>query len=252
MEVGLQKAMEVRRDEEELVVTAYVKLQREKLDAYVHISRFVSDRMGTIPASAHVAIMGPGRSFPNAKSSQWVSCRQALEQVRPPDVTEILLSNDGNALLEGTITNLFVVCSSESDLKGKGYNGEIDMEMPWKGLEIHTAPLGGVLPGVIRQIILEICDEQGIPLREIEPLWSNYNLWKEAFLTNSVRLLQPVESIQAPIKWPSGWCSRHWQNIPWVYLHLEGLGNVTQAVQQQVWQKALSESVPIQSFLKEN
>lgn len=36
--------------------------------------------------------------------------RKPLEKFRPPSTTELLLSNDGDHLLEGCITNFFVVC----------------------------------------------------------------------------------------------------------------------------------------------
>lgn len=35
--------------------------------------------------------------------------RKKLEKMRPPNVTELLLTNNGDELLEGTITNFFVV-----------------------------------------------------------------------------------------------------------------------------------------------
>ena len=41
--------------------------------------------------------------------------RKPLEKLRPPSVTELLLSNDGDQLLEGSITNFFVVCRKVCD-----------------------------------------------------------------------------------------------------------------------------------------
>lgn len=35
--------------------------------------------------------------------------RKHLERLRPPSVTELLLSNDGERILEGCLTNFFVV-----------------------------------------------------------------------------------------------------------------------------------------------
>lgn len=35
--------------------------------------------------------------------------RKPLEKLRPPSVTELLLSNDGERILEGCLTNFFVV-----------------------------------------------------------------------------------------------------------------------------------------------
>lgn len=33
-----------------------------------------------------------------------------MEKMRPPMATELLLSDDGDRLLEGSVTNFFVVC----------------------------------------------------------------------------------------------------------------------------------------------
>lgn len=40
--------------------------------------------------------------------------RKSLEKLRPPLVTELLLSNDGDQILEGSVTNFFVVCRKVS------------------------------------------------------------------------------------------------------------------------------------------
>jgi hypothetical protein len=36
--------------------------------------------------------------------------RNGMERMRPPGVTELLLTNDGDHILEGSVTNFFVVC----------------------------------------------------------------------------------------------------------------------------------------------
>jgi hypothetical protein len=36
--------------------------------------------------------------------------RNGMEGMRPPGVTELLLTNDGDHILEGSVTNFFVVC----------------------------------------------------------------------------------------------------------------------------------------------
>jgi hypothetical protein len=41
--------------------------------------------------------------------------RKPLEKLRPPSVTELLLSKDGDRILEGCVTNFFVVCRKVSD-----------------------------------------------------------------------------------------------------------------------------------------
>lgn len=40
--------------------------------------------------------------------------RKTLDKLRPPSVTEVLLSNNGDQILEGCVTNFFVVCCKVS------------------------------------------------------------------------------------------------------------------------------------------
>ena len=40
--------------------------------------------------------------------------RKSMERMRPPGVTELLLTNDGDHILEGSVTNFFVVCQKVS------------------------------------------------------------------------------------------------------------------------------------------
>ncbi|CAJ1970993.1 unnamed protein product [Sphenostylis stenocarpa] len=83
-------------------------------------------------------------------------------------------------------------------------------------IEVQTAPISdGVLPGTIRQLVLEICRSEGIPFREVAPSWSEYEIWEEAFITNSLRLLQHVDSIQVPTEWKSAHHSKTWKDISW-------------------------------------
>ncbi|KAI9156985.1 hypothetical protein LWI28_015123 [Acer negundo] len=81
--------------------------------------------------------------------------------------------------------------------------------------EVQTAPISdGVLPGVIRQLVIEVCISKGIPLREVAPSWSEHELWEEAFITSSLRVLQHVESIQVPRTWELHG-SKCWDEIAW-------------------------------------
>lgn len=113
----------------------------EILNVYLHFGSYIPPSCGIEGNGAHLALVGRGRDVANAKHSDWVRHRKHLEKLRPPSSTELLLSNDGDHILEGAVTNFFVVCRKDD---GK------------EGLEIQTAPLrDGVLPGVIRQVISE-------------------------------------------------------------------------------------------------
>nr|GEZ44104.1 D-aminoacid aminotransferase-like PLP-dependent enzymes superfamily protein [Tanacetum cinerariifolium] len=115
--------------------------------------------------------------------ADWVRMRKPLEKLRPPSATELLLSNDGDHILEGCLTNFFVL-SRKDNMEEDGESAE-NMQKNKYGysLELQTAPIsGGVLPGVVREVVIEVCLKIGIPVREVAPSWSKRYLWKEALL----------------------------------------------------------------------
>ncbi|KAK8486547.1 hypothetical protein V6N12_003686 [Hibiscus sabdariffa] len=78
--------------------------------------------------------------------------RKPLEKLRPHSVTELLLSNDGDRILEGCITNFFLIPEDKNEAEGKYLN---DNGNAYSVAE-QTAPISdGVLPGVIRQLVIE-------------------------------------------------------------------------------------------------
>ncbi|EOA24486.1 hypothetical protein CARUB_v10017743mg [Capsella rubella] len=185
-----------RSYEEELAVTVLVTGNVEKLnslddgnncdeerkvldflDVWLHIG-YSPFPLSVGENAASLALVGRGRNVAAAKYSDWVRLRKPLEKFRPLSTTELLLSNDGDHLLEGCITNFFVVfrrVKSSENLYGGSLNE----------FEVQTAPItDGVLPGVIRDIVIEVCLSKGIPCRERAPSWSDHELWEEAFITS--------------------------------------------------------------------
>ncbi|KAH6759538.1 D-aminoacid aminotransferase-like PLP-dependent enzymes superfamily protein [Perilla frutescens var. hirtella] len=216
----------------------------EVLDVYLHVGGYVPPAFGARESAARLAVVGRGRDLANAKYTDWVRLRKRLEKLRPPSVTELLLSNDGEQILEGCLTNFFVV-----SLKEKNEDTSNVEPQNFRGIEVQTAPLSdGVLPGVIRQVIRDICLEIGIPFREVAPSWSKRELWTEAFITNSLRVLQHVETIQAPNAWKSIE-SNNWQEIAWAEKRFrDGPGMITSILQKEILEKASIESFPVASF----
>lgn len=169
--------------------------------------------------------------------------RKPLEKLRPPSATELLLSDDGDKILEGSVTNFFVVCR-------KG-NGEVKQSTAnedgtWHLYELQTAPVhDGVLPGVIRQLVIEICLSKGISVREVSPSWSDRDSWEEAFVTSSLRVIQHVETIQAPCSWTSVG-SKSWTDISWVEKRFKDTpGMITSLIQREIMKKAGLEGCPL-------
>ncbi|XP_019452854.1 PREDICTED: uncharacterized protein LOC109354663 [Lupinus angustifolius] len=244
--------------EEELAITTLVTASLEGLNAcqdvdeeslsrilhvHVHIQSYVPLAFGTPSNAAHLALAGYGRHLATAKYSDWVRIRKTLEKLRPPSVTELLLSNDGDQILEGCVTNFFVVCGKDLDSDVGKALYDYGNKYPF---EVCTAPISdGVLPGIIRQLVLEVCRSEGIPFREIAPSWSEHEIWEEAFITNSLRLVQHVDSIQVPTEWQSAH-SKTWKDISWTKKQFQGgPGIITTLIQEKIMEKAILEGYPI-------
>jgi branched-subunit amino acid aminotransferase/4-amino-4-deoxychorismate lyase len=106
-----------------------------------------------------------------------VAERQPLEQQRG-DAVEVLLCTRGGHVLEGLVTNLFVVA------------GTADAPVVW------TAGMqDGVVWGTVRAQVLHACHQLGIPVREEAPDMARRHEWREAFVTNGLRVVQPLSSI---------------------------------------------------------
>ncbi|CAL5219460.1 g1295 [Coccomyxa viridis] len=135
--------------------------------------------------SVAVAILGPpraempARSIPAAKGSQWASDRMVHERHLPEGTTEGILCNSSNALLEGLITNVFVVREVEGQFL------------------LQTAhPSQGILDGVCRRLIIQACGEAGVKCLEDAPLWEQRHAWVQAFTCNSVAGVRMISSMR--------------------------------------------------------
>ncbi|KAK9684044.1 hypothetical protein RND81_10G182500 [Saponaria officinalis] len=252
MRVALPVAISGRSSGEELSISALIGGNAEELsgriddemidrvfDVYVHIGMYVPPVFGVVGNGARLAVVGNRRDFAEAKYSDWVRLRKPLEKLRPPSATELLLSDDDGRILEGTITNFFVVCSKgNSDIKEE----KSDDNDSLRSYELQTAPVkAGVLPGIIRQLVLEICLCKGITFREVAPSWFERENWQEAFITNSLRLVQHVESIQAPSSRAS-LESKSWEEVSWTEKQFKASpGFITTIIQREIMEKAAQE-----------
>lgn len=229
MQAGLERALALQRSGEELNITVLASTDghsdRLSWEVSVHLSNYVP-RSPPIPA--RVAVLGSGRDLPLAKYSLWASAREHLERAKPVGATEIVLSNDGDGLLEGSVTNFFVVAMNPD-------------------VEVQTAALGdGVLPGVIRQLVIEVCEEDRIPVREVMPSWQARGTWVESFVTSSLRMVQPVESIRRCQPWVP---TELLENCEWDEVRFDRIASVTEHIRSRVLQRALDEGLPVLEFL---
>ena len=98
----------------------------------------------------------------------------ALSMAHKAGANEAILPNTKGNLCEGTGSNVFVV-----------YGGQV-----------ITPPLScGCLPGVTRAVVLELCEEVGISVKEIDTPIQQLLSAEEVFLSSTLREIMTVRSI---------------------------------------------------------
>lgn len=145
--------------------------------------------------------------------------RQPLEQLRAEagaaSSDEVLLCTAEGRLLEGLVTNFFVVTydwAARDSAPGRAASGEGDAvgsaAAPWDGgcsgpasrvptgVTVWTASVrDGVVWGTVRARVLQACRTLGYAVREEAPSMHSRHTWREAFITNALRLVQPLHTV---------------------------------------------------------
>lgn len=114
------------------------------------------------------------RSNPNAKIINTSLRKAADEMLKESGAYEAILVDRNENITEGSRSNIFMV----------------------KGDTVLTAPLEDVLPGITRQMIIKICKDKNIKLKE-EKL--NYNRLKELdalFITGTSPKALPISKVE--------------------------------------------------------
>ena len=89
---------------------------------------------------------------------------------------EALLLNEAGFITEGSVSNVFFVKAS--------------------GL-VTTPPLeSGILPGITREMVMEMADTMGISVTEGNVSPDDLTQFDEAFLTNSVMEIMPLVAVR--------------------------------------------------------
>lgn len=141
---------------------------------YIH-----ADRVRSMPTirnqipTIRVEVRGSARIQPIVKNTRWVTQREPLEKTRDPDFTETIL-HDRGALLEGLISNFFVVTDTQT---------------------VITAPDNVIYPGTMRSFVIQACQRLGTPVVLASPEAKNWATFRAAFITNAAKILTPVASI---------------------------------------------------------
>jgi len=116
----------------------------------------------------------PGPLGPHKTTSR-LAYRLAAEEARAARADEALLVSPAGAVLEGAVSNVFAVM----------------------GAELRTPPLAaGILPGVTRAMVLGLCAEAGIAVREAPLSLDELRRADEIVVTNSVQEVVPVGTFE--------------------------------------------------------
>jgi branched-subunit amino acid aminotransferase/4-amino-4-deoxychorismate lyase len=115
----------------------------------------------------------PGPLGPH-KSTSRLAYHMAREEARVARADEALLVAPDGEVLEGAVSNVFAVL----------------------GGEVLTPPLAsGILPGITRALVLQLCAAAGIPAREQVVRLAELREADEIFLTNSVQEVVAVGTL---------------------------------------------------------
>eukprot|EP00871_Galdieria_phlegrea_P003705 jgi/Galph1/4335/GphlegSOOS_G2951.1 len=118
------------------------------------------------------------RSYPLGKDSGWVRERGELQQSVEGQLNgELLLCSDDGTCLESSTSNFFVVAKRH----------------------IFTNN-DNVLRGIAARYVIEACNILQIPISKTPPHLGNIEEWKEVFISNCIRIVQPVQWIRLPGK----------------------------------------------------
>ena len=135
-------------------------------------------RFKTLLSSSSIAVWlttEVQRENPQIKFSKWILDRSPFENTAYQECLIGRQCEDGDVeLLEGFVTNLFLV---------------------YRGGTLRTAASQLVLSGVMRQRVIDICQEHHLELCFKPILWSERSQWLEGFVTNAIRKLQPIASV---------------------------------------------------------
>ena len=114
-------------------------------------------------------------SLSRIKSANYLTSVLAKMEAEAAGLDEALLLNESGTITEGSISNVFFVTSGT----------------------LMTPPLeSGILPGITREVVLELAGALSITIAEDELKMADLERVGEAFLTNSVMEIMPLVEVR--------------------------------------------------------
>jgi len=152
------------------------------LQLYTHVCSLPPARSRDVVAH----VRGAPRSNAEAKDSEWVRARVALEAAKPASVEEILLATTGPVtgsgeesgdvrVLEGTQTNFMALLGDEL----------------WTAKE-------GVLEGTVLRVAVKEAEGMGLRIRREAPRIGRVWEWDAASISSTSRLVMPLDAVVVP------------------------------------------------------
>eukprot|EP00038_Savillea_parva_P006498 m.164162 g.164162 ORF g.164162 m.164162 type:complete len:445 (-) comp12390_c0_seq1:52-1386(-) len=185
------------------------QVKRREPDVYFH-----AEPMPPPPTPPIVVeVRGKARANAAAKDSAWVRHRQDIESARRPGTNELLLEDDTGHLIEGSQTNFFAV------IDGTVYTAE-----------------DGILHGTVRDVVLKVCADLGIPVVLKPPKTASYATWEGAFITSTSRLVLPIDTLVMPLLDPP---------VEHTFSSASDDTSVAHRIAHAVLQRAQDESAPL-------
>jgi branched-subunit amino acid aminotransferase/4-amino-4-deoxychorismate lyase len=130
-------------------------------------------RRGSASAVVSRTPFAPG-ALGRHKTTSRLAYSLAREEARAAKVDEALLASESGELLEGAVTNVFIV----------------------SGERVVTPPLSaGILPGIAREAVIASCRRLGVPIHEAAISREQWLGADEIFVTNCVQQLVPLATL---------------------------------------------------------
>ena len=147
MKEGVHGFQSVYGDHGELKITVLVTVSNNMPQIRTHVMELGERARHPVK----VMVSGHPRDNAEAKDSEWVRERKALENEKPDDYNEVVLVGDDGALFEGLSSNFFVLVRDED------------------GRPVLYTAREGVLLGTVRDLALKLCPELMIKVVEEPP-----------------------------------------------------------------------------------
>eukprot|EP00736_Rhodelphis_marinus_P010877 Rmarinus@m.10019 len=142
--------------------------QIDGFDLYMHLTPFSYQVKCPVQFNTVVA----SRKDPLAKHAEWAVERKVFEEQIQGHVNEVLLCEEDGSLSEGLSSNVFAVMDGT----------------------IFTTD-NRILKGTVRDLVLEVCADEGIPVALEAPRLQHVQRWEACFITSTSRLVLPAQRL---------------------------------------------------------